>query len=61
VGFAVGGEAVGGVGFVIDLEAWGTVIVEGAAQAEVFVGFLAVVVQGLAQGEAGLDFGDFHV
>jgi len=60
MGFAVGGETVGGVGFGIDLHAGRAVGVEGAAEAAVPVCLQAVMMKNGFDAQAGFDVGDFH-
>ena len=60
IGGAVRGEAVAALGFVVHLQAWGLVLMEGAVQPMVLVGFQPVVIQDLGEWQALFNFCYFH-
>ena len=60
MGWAVAGEAVGGVGLVVDLHRWRLVLVEGTRQAELFVGFEVVVLKHLGHGQLSFNLQKGH-
>lgn len=57
----VGTEAIGCMGFVVQLQAWGFVLMERAVDTVVFIGFIAIVFDDFRQSEVLFDFVDLHI
>lgn len=60
VGGAVGGKAVAGLSFIVDLQTGRTIFVERTVQPVVLVGLVAVVLQDIGYRQSGLDLGAFQ-